>query len=449
VNRDNPFITPFRGIHYHLGKISDFSKVTAPPYDVISESLQKKLYEISPCNIVRLDLGRQFPTDNEQNNRYTRAAKDLQSWLREGVLVRDEEPSYYLYEQIFEVAGKGRFQRRGFFALRQLEEFDKGNILPHEKTLSGPKADRLLLMKATQSNLSSIFSLYSDPEQKMAALLKPYFEKDPMIHFIDDYQIEHRLWRVSDPVLFQKTHEILGKKKLFIADGHHRYETGITYRNWRRSQEAPDSHEKAGYDSILMFFAEMSDPGLLILPTHRVLQNWPGFDKNHFKQEISRFFEIKSFKPDQKEVFLKTLQESEKDHAFGVLLPGEAEMLLITLSKQKGGGIPRLGDLPASLQEVDTAILHESLFRGILGLGDVDEKNQKFLRFIKETDEAFKARNESGVNCVFIMNCPQMDVLKKVTEEGLILPPKTTYFYPKILTGLVLNQLDTVPRVVI
>lgn len=449
MSTETPLIAPFHGVHYHPKKISDFSKVTAPPYDVISESFQKKLYETSPYNIVRLDLGLQFSTDNDQDNRYTRAAEDLQSWLKEGILTRDEKPSYYLYEQRFEVEGKGHFQRRGFFALRRLEEFNKGNILPHEKTLSGPKADRLLLMKSTRSNLSSIFSLYSDPEQKMSDLLRPYFNTDPILHFVDDHQIEHRLWGVSDPMLFQKTNEILGKKKLFIADGHHRYETGITYRNWRKGQEPHTPDERAGYHYIMMFFAEMSDPGLLILPTHRVLQNWPGFDKSDFRRQLSHYFDIQIFKADQKEVFLKALQASEKDHAFGILLPGETEMLLMTLSRQKGGDIPCLEGLPVSLREVDTAILHESIFRGILKLGDDDEKNPKFLRFVKDTEEALKARHESRVNCVFIMNCPQMDVLKKVAEEGLILPPKTTYFYPKILTGLVLNQLEAVPRVVI
>ena len=433
-----PTIAPFRGVRYDPQKIADFRLVTAPPYDVISEIQQNRLYERSPYNVVRLILGRQYPADTEENNRYTRAVSDFKSWLQSGVLIRDPEPSVYLYEQsfeVFEIRGQGRFTRRGFLALRRLEEFEKGRIRPHEKTLSGPKADRLLLIKACGANFSPIFSLYSDPDHQWTNLLEPFFKIPSQVDFSDDEGIRHRLWRVSDPALFQKMNEILGGKNLFIADGHHRYETAIAYRDWMKKQ-FPHSTDDAAFNYVMMFFGEMSDPGLIILPTHRVLQNWPGFDAGNFKERLKEFFDFKTFAKDRKEAFLSELSNLRDRRAIGILFPQEPGHHLI---------IPK----PAAFQSIDTAILHQTIFRDVLKFKDEDEKDPRHLRFIKEMEEGFEALKDPQVNCVFLMNCPRMEDLRKVVESGQILPPKTTYFYPKLITGLVMNQIDPRDSVVI
>lgn len=445
-----PMIAPFRGLRYNLSSDRlDPAKVTAPPYDVISEAAQKRLYERDPHNVVRLILGHQFPKDTEADNRYTRAAAHLAAWIREGVLKRDAEPSFYLYEQEFTLkdAGPGptRHVRRGFLALRRLEEFGQGKIQPHEKTLAGPKADRLLLMKSCHANLSPIFSLYSDPERILGRLLEPHFQTKPLADFTDEEGVRQRLWRVSDEALFRKTDEIVGRKNLFIADGHHRYETALAYREWMMKRpEGANAPEDASFHYVMMFFSDMEDPGLVILPTHRVLHDWPGFDARSFKGKLAALFGIRAF-PEGNEALLQALKDegARGRQALGLALPGEAPMLL-TLSGERRDSIPALKDVPAALRAVDTLILHRVIFREMLGLKEEDDKDPRFMTFVKDAREALEA---ARANAVFLLNTTPMRVLKEVVETGMVLPPKTTFFYPKLLSGLVFHPLSPGERV--
>lgn len=441
-----PVIVPFRGIRYDLSQ-KELSEVTAPPYDVINEEGQKRLYARDPHNVIRLILGRQFPKDTETDNRYTRAAADLQAWIKEGVLKRDAEPSFTLYEQEFTLKDGTRHVRRGFLALRRLEEFGKGKIQPHEKTLAGPKADRLLLTKACRANLSPIFSLYSDSERALAAVLAPHFQKEPFADFKDDDGVRQRLWRVTDPLLFRKTNEIVGQKNLFIADGHHRYETALAYREWMRAQN-PDAPEDAPFNYVLMFFSDMEDPGLVILPTHRVLHDWPGFDGGRLLEQLKAWFTARAFAESDEEGFLKALKASgEKgEQAFGLCLPGSG-FFVLTLDGSKRDAMPGLGDVPPSSRAVDTTVLHRGIFRKMLGLKEEDDKDPRFMSFVKDAREALAARKTQGTNAVFLLNSPPMNVLREVVETGLVLPPKTTFFYPKLLSGLVLNPIVAEERV--
>lgn len=434
-----PIIAPFRGLRYNPGKISDLSRVTAPPYDVISPEGQRRLYERDPHNIVRLILGYQHPSDTDADNRYTRAAADLNQWTREEVLVRDDAPSFYLYEQHFEVEkieGRRKYIRRGFLALRRLEKFEdesgRGSVRPHEKTLSGPKADRLLLFKSCHANLSPIFSLYSDREGSIAAILKPYFDTVPLADFTDEQSVRHRLWKVSDRELFRKANSIIGTKSLFIADGHHRYETAVNYCDWMRGRH-PDAPPTAPFRYVMMFFSEMSDPGLLILPTHRVLHDWPGFDLSALEKRLEDWFEISRHPRTDEKGLVRILEEGGKQgrHLFGMGVPGRDNILLLTLRREK----------ESRVSKVDTAILHNVIFREMLGMSEDDQKDPRYLRFVKDTREALTASGEAGVNCVFITNAPPMPVLEEVVAEGKVLPPKTTFFYPKLVSGLVLNQI--------
>lgn len=227
-------LIPFRGIRFNPQVVGELDRVMAPPYDVISAKRQQQLYDASPYNIVRIDFGQQQPHDTEGNDRYSRAASELEAWLQKKALIQDEEPSLYLYEQTFSYADKS-YARRGFFAARRIEPLGK-RIRPHEKTLSGPKVDRLLLMKATEANLSPIFCLYSDPSQQVTAMLAASYETKPVYDFVDRDGIREKLWRVTDPKIFKEVDHLFAEKDLFIADGHHRYETAITYRDWRRAQ---------------------------------------------------------------------------------------------------------------------------------------------------------------------------------------------------------------------
>ncbi len=426
-------IAPFQGLRY-TSKISDVSRAVAPPYDVISASLQEELYRRDPHNVVRLILGRQFPEDTERENRYTRARADLDAWIAAGFLGRDPRPAFYLYEQQFRLKDGREFQRRGFMALRRLEPFQGGRIRPHEKTLSGPKVDRLELMKACGANLSPIFALYSDPEGRMKGALKAFFETDALIDLVDDDGVRNRLWSVTDPGLFRITDEVVGTKTLFIADGHHRYETAIAYKNWMAEQGVSIS-EDSPLHYVMMFFAEMSDPGLVILPTHRIVRNRPGFDAGIFRRRVEEKFNIREIAGNRK-ILIESLKDAAREtQALGMILPGDKIGAILTPRKREG------------LSPVDTAVLHQDILREIMGLGDEEERNPQYLKFVKNAEEVFEASHEAGFNCGFLLNSPQMDVLQKVVEGGNILPPKTTYFFPKLLSGLVFRQIDREGRV--
>jgi uncharacterized protein (DUF1015 family) len=442
-----PVIAPFRGLRY--ADAASLAELTAPPYDVINEEGQRRLYEKHPQNVVRLILGHQRPTDTNADNRYTRAAADLKAWIDAKSLVRDEQPSFYLYEQEFALKDGSRHTRRGFLALRRLEEFGKGKIQPHEKTLSGPKADRLLLMKACHANLSPIFSLYSDPERKLAALLKPHFQGKPFAEFSDPDGVKQRLWRVSDSRLFRSTDEIVGQKNLFIADGHHRYETALAYREWM-SGRFPNAPEDAAFHYVMMFFSDMEDPGLVILPTHRVLHDWPGFAASDLKEKLASVFQSKPFPASDETAFLDALKAEGKAgrQAIGLALPNE-DFTLLTLSKEKRDALPALAKLPEASRAVDTQILHSVIFREMVGLKEEDDKDPRTMTFVKDAREALGARKDPTTNAVFLLNETPMPVLRGVADAGMILPPKTTFFYPKLLSGLVFNPLSEAERVAI
>lgn len=447
MSQNAPVIAPFRGIRYNL-QTKDLSRVTAPPYDVISAEGQQALHDKDPHNIVRLDLGQGRGSDSDADNRYTRSAAMLQSWIKEGFLIQDADPAYYLYEQIFEAdAGKGHseiFVRRGFFALRRLEEFEGGRIRPHEKTLSGPKEDRLLLMKATGMNLSPIFFLYDDPKQVVADLLKKHFEEAPLADFIDEAGVRQRFWRVQDADLFRATDEVLGGRTLLIADGHHRYETALNYRRWILSQN-PGLPQNHPIHYVMAFFADMADPGMIVLPTHRILKNDP-LDAADFRARLEKWFEFTTFQADNdnRKPFLDALKGLQgTGPAFGLLLANDPREHLILLSQQGKDACQKL--IQGPLQEIDTAILHRMIFQELLGLDDQMVKEKQYVAFVKEAEEVFDARQKPDFRAGFILNSQTIAMLKRVMDQGMILPPKTTFFYPKLLTGLLINSLSSHP----
>lgn len=443
-----PMIAPFQGVRFNPAKIRDLNRVTAPPYDVISEEGQKALYEKDPHNVVRLILGYQYPKDSDADNRYTRAAASYQSWVSNGVLLRDKEPCYYLYDQEFSYPDRGSFSRRGFLALRRVEDLGKGKICPHERTLSAPKADRLLLMKSCHANLSPIFALYSDPKGQVKALLARHFETAPVVDFKDDDGIRHRLWRVRDQDLFAAADDLLGREYLFIADGHHRYETSIAYRDWQAGLH-PESPEDASFRYVMMFFSEMSDPGLLILPTHRVLQNREAFNASALEGRLKEWFEVRPL-PEDDRLAVESVEKAGKEGlAFGWITGDSQQRRLLVIKDEVLDRVPALASVAPAARRVDTMVLHRVIFQDVLGMKGDEDKDPRYLRFVKDAFETIRSAKEPGVNSVFLLNATPMPVLQKVVEAGMVLPPKTTYFYPKLLTGLVMNQIDTDGRVTI
>ena len=283
-------IRAFRGFRYDLGKVGSLADVVAPPYDVIDAAMQQSLYDASEFNAIRLELTQDQPDDDDIENRYTRAARTLSDWIADDAITQDSARSLYVYEQEFEVEGKV-YQRRGFFARIRLEPFGEGKIYPHEQTLSGPKADRLKLYQATAFNISPIFGLYPDEEGEVFAKLEPLIRSAPPIEANDHLGVRNRLWAVTDSSIISQVVAMMGPKPVFIADGHHRYETGLKYLELRSAAgEVADNEAPPNF--CLMMLVGMSDPGLAILPTHRLISGLPDISTDDLKDTIEEHFEI-------------------------------------------------------------------------------------------------------------------------------------------------------------
>ncbi|MBI3755694.1 MAG: DUF1015 domain-containing protein, partial [Deltaproteobacteria bacterium] len=344
-------IAPFRGILYNSEKVGDFNKVMAPPYDVISPAYQDELYKRHPHNIIRLILGKTSSGDAAGNDRYSHAAADFKKWQEQGILARDEKPAIYYYVQVYKLKDGQRKTRKGFIALAKLEEFGKGGIHPHEKTLAGPKADRLKLMQACHANFSCIFSLYSEPQKTTNKLLEDCcLTGSPIIDVADDDGVESKVWRVSDQNIIKKVVEMMSDKPLFIADGHHRYETALNYRNMMKERTTPPfskGGERGGYTGkeafnyVMMYFSNMDDEGMTIMPTHRVIHGISKFNPKAFLVNCSHFFDIEEVKWDSKveprvrKEFYKRMEDSgARLPSFGLYINGIDSYFALAL-KQK------------------------------------------------------------------------------------------------------------------
>ncbi|MDD2620230.1 MAG: DUF1015 domain-containing protein, partial [Syntrophomonadaceae bacterium] len=279
-------ILPFRGLGYNQEKISILASVVTPPYDVIDESAQARYYAEHPANIIRLELGLMFPQDTNSNNRYTRATQYLEKWLEDETLIPDEKPSLYFYQQEFDFRGE-KVIRNGFVCGLKVEPYESGNILPHEETLSKPKADRLQLMRATRSNFSSIFGLYNDEEKSIENIfLAEIKERQPDINVLDEANEIHRIWVINNIQSIERIMNILAPKPIYIADGHHRYETALEYCNEMREQG------NDGYDYVMTTMVNIHDEGLVVLPTHRLVANMANFKLDTFMKKLAELFEV-------------------------------------------------------------------------------------------------------------------------------------------------------------
>ncbi|MEE9614912.1 MAG: DUF1015 domain-containing protein [Thermodesulfobacteriota bacterium] len=460
-------IRPFRGLLYHPEKVGELKAVMAPPYDVISPERQEILYRRHPNNIVRLILGKTTPTDVTGSDRYSRAAAELYKWTEEGVLGRDETPAIYYYTQTYGLPGGGsggrggRRERKGFIALSRIEEPGKGSIHAHERTLSGPKADRLNLMKACRANFSCIFTLYSDPELRVNGLLEggadgePMIGKpmigSPMIEVADDDGTENRLWRISAPDVIDGVCAAMRKKALFIADGHHRYETALNYRNMMREGSGDGGEEgEEPFDYVMTYFSNMDEEGLSVFPTHRVVHSLGGFEPTGFLKKCGEYFDIEELPFDEgseaaaRDELLKKLGEGGEggQARFGLRIKGEDRYHLLTLDKT--GIMDELfGDaIPEVYKSLDVTVLHSLILDKILGITREAQEAQTNIRYVKDTGDALEAATEDANQLAFIMNPTKVGEIREVSEAGLLMPQKSTYFYPKLLSGLVINPLD-------
>jgi len=445
-------IIPFRGLIYNLEKICDLSKVIAPPYDVISKEEQIAFHECSPHNVIRLILGLTTGEDSCDNNCHTRAASCFNQWLSEGILVQDNLPAIYLTSLEFLQDNKS-VTRFGMILLVKLEPFSKGIILPHERTFSKVKSERFELMKVCHANFSPIFSLYSDQNGILKTLKTAISGKSPDTQATDDKGHIHKMWRITDTSVHKYVTDAMADKKIFIADGHHRYETALNYRDWIAAM-TPDFSDAHPANYVMMYLSSMEDPGLVILPAHRMLTEIPESTRSEFIQKARNYFDILTIplkkdsvgsslrlEPTTTAEFLSNLKYDHSEHRIGVCMKNDPELHVLIL---KPGVMKQLfaDELSESLRNLDVNVLTRLIFMEILGFDQERLDNEKVISYSSIAEKAIDAAISGKCDMAFIINPTRIEQVRAVAEEGLIMPRKSTYFYPKVITGQVMNSLQ-------
>jgi len=431
-------IIPFKALRYDPDQVK-LEDVLTQPYDKITPEMQSKYYEKSTHNLVRIILGKAGETDTDAFNVYTRAAEYLHDWRSGGILKQDPEPSIYAYSQTFTVPGTRDLQeRRGLIALGRLHDYADGVVYRHEQTLSKPRADRLNLLRATRSHFGQIFMLYSDPASQIEGLLKSKMDEDPEISLLDEYETLHRVWRIHDPALIHAVQAKMRDKKLLIADGHHRYETALAYRNERRA-ETGSSDPNAPHEFVMMTLIPMESRGLVILPTHRIVHGLLDFDRERMLEAAGAFFDIDRIDLRTESRSATTLlgEAGENGTAF-VAVTRQGPYLM----RAKRDAIQHaLRELPALQRELDVVQLHRVLLERVLGISEEAIRNQENVRYERDAFEAISWVRQ-GANVAFLMNPAKIEQVRDIAFNGEVLPQKSTDFYPKLLSGLAIYALE-------
>lgn len=437
-------VIPFKGVLYDQSVVGNIADVVAPPYDVIDAEMQLALHQRHPYNIVRLELGLDQPDDDSAHNRYTRAAAWLREWLGAGLLHRDPLPAVYPYTIEYRLPTGEVRTLKGFLSTIELEEFGTGRIFPHENTRAAAKADRLKLLEACQANFSPIFSLFSDAEGRVLGLLEKSVNLDqPRIDFRDDTGFRHRLWSITDQTVLEELRAAMKPKPLFIADGHHRYETALAYRRLRRKQEGrpvigspADLH---AYDTVLMLFSSLEDPGLTVLPTHRILWS-PLVGPDDMTRRLGESFDIHTFpfddqsEPEARKQFLQALRlRGKAERVFGVALKDVLSYFLLAL--KPSAPLP-IGTSPQD--QLDVSILHAHI---LARLAQSSFEGQA-IDYTKDEHKALRLVRTGNAHAAVLLNPTKVSEVRAVAASGGRMPHKSTYFFPKPLTGLVIHVFE-------
>jgi uncharacterized protein (DUF1015 family) len=450
------YIAPFRALRYDPGRVP-VSRVVTQPYDKITPQTQDHYYEANPYNLVRIILGRRLPADSSADNVYTRAAAFFRDWRQQGIFVQDSQPALYLYSQRFTAPGtKTEFERRGFIGLGRIEDYSAGIVFRHEQTLAKPKADRLDLLRATCAHFGQLFMLYSDSGE-IESLLS--IESPADMEVTDEYGVHHRIWKVSDPHRIGLVCSQMQDKKLIIADGHHRYETALSYRDERRSivaGTAPNSAPSRGsadksvlaaggaavapFDWVMMTFININSPGLLILPTHRVVHGLASFSSERFRTAAETYFRV-----EEESASLDAARATGILHQAGrtgtALVAVMADRAYL-MHSPKPAGSSRLAGLSLRQQSLDVVQLHKCLLEDVLGLSEESIRTQQNVSYVRDPAEALERVRDGGANVAFLMNPVRIEQVRDLALAGEVLPQKSTDFYPKLLSGLTIYALD-------
>jgi uncharacterized protein (DUF1015 family) len=408
-------IIPFRGILYNTSKVS-IEDALAPPYDIVTPEYREELYRRSPYNVIRIDFGKEQAGDCKTDNKYTRARRYLEEWLHDRIFIRSEKPSFYAYEMSYTINEKEK-RLIGFLGLVKLEELGKGRIHPHECTYSKPKQDRLNLLRTCEANTSPIFSLYKSSAEKVSGVLSEISRTKPYIEATDAAGAIHRIWQIDEKRNIEIIKSELEDKDVFIADGHHRYETALVFQNEMR-MERPSSSGDEPFNYVLMFLANMLDEGITILPTHRLLKEITG----DITVRLSEHFDIEIVHSD----FDIPKRISGRRSAFGFFQNRDEMWYLL---KFKGGD---LSEVPPALREIDVIVLHDLIFKKLLNVGGLDYEMDVKKVLVRVRSGEFSS--------AFFLNPTKVEDVEKAAISSVRMPPKSTYFYPKLLTGIVINR---------
>jgi uncharacterized protein (DUF1015 family) len=440
-------IAPFKGLTYNLERLNDISNLIAPPYDVISEEEQEGYYQTDPYNVIRLILGKKKTGDTDWDNRYTRSADVYKRWESEEILVRTDTPAMYVTSLSYDPGdGRGPRVRWGLIVLVRIEDEDSGVILPHERTFSAHRDDRLKLMRACNAQLSQVFGLYEDPDNSVFGRLTKAIEAPPRISFDFRDGTSHQLWVVEDRSILKKLADAMHNKSIIIADGHHRYETSRNFRNMMRARYGWRPPNRA-YEYIMMYLTNMNDVGMTILPSHRLIKKYEPFRLDAFLDSLKEWFEItalsssKSDPPSQSLELKRMLEEKGRStSAIGFHCQGDNSCYLFSLKEEVRDEMGE--DLHASLKKLDVLVLSRFIFQKSLGFSKEDLDDEEIFHYQSDMVEALSQVDSGNYQMAFLLNPTKMEHVKEVTGNALIMPRKSTYFYPKVLTGLVFNKID-------
>lgn len=427
-------VQPFQGVRYDLARAGALGDLIAPPYDVIDETLSQQLHAKSRYNAIRLELNPEQPSDTQVDNRYRRAAALLADWRKEGILRRDPEPAFYVYYQTFDWEGES-YTRRGFMGRLRLEPFGQ-NVFPHEETLSGPKADRLALYHATGMNLSQVFGLYPDETNEVAGILDRAVAACEPLSAVDHLGVRHQLWVMTDAELLRDLSQRLRPRPVFIADGHHRYETGLRYREDReRAGELQGPDDPANF--ILMMLVSMSDAGLRVMPTHRLARGLGPFDSRTMAERLAEHFHVEVIGkgPSAGEQTWTRILASGRQDALGLGSTADETWLLATLKSP--ASMDRLvPDHSPAWRSLGVAILHRLVFDHCLL-----SHGQPTFRYVHLTSEVLESMSARDCDVAALVQPATVEHIRSLAGTLEKMPPKSTYFYPKLACGLVFNEI--------
>ena len=434
-------LSPFRAVRYNPAKVKDLGMAVAPPYDIISPKEQQFYYDLNPYNVIRLDFGQSLASDDAKKNKYTRAATVMRLWREQGILTQDPKPAIYLATQDYIAPGGKKMTFTGVYALLKLEDYKTGIVKPHEKTLSKPKADRLDLTRATQSNFSPIFFLFDDKGNKAAQWMAAQMKKKPTASFKTPSGEQHKVWVVDAPAAIKGFTKLQARQSVYIADGHHRYETMLGYR-----KEAPKAI-KAAAAHTLACFTPFQSPGLIILPTHRLVNGLKGFNEAKLKQDLSADFDLKSHPSLESlekamaaaDKAARTAKPGKEPHVFGLCLSGSLYSLTLK------AGVDPLKVIKdkrsAAYKRLDVSLLQALVLEKVLKMTPASIAAQEGLTFEKSAVKTAGAVQAGTAQAGFLLNPTRMDQLKDVSDAKDVMPQKSTFFQPKLITGAILRSM--------